>query len=298
MPKSCPWQVRHWQGLSHNVVVRIQIVQRLVCLALNWPRASDKCHLQHLRHFVQGSRRIVHIREIVAMDMHDAEAVIQHRLRRLGVQGMPRLVVQPVELQDRLLELVQDPWRLGGQDRPLGVLDVHLHDEAAIRRLREARVLQHLAETPIVRARRGALGSDADLVELAPRARLPHRNGAVELVHRGASGAGAQQGGHVLGPLIVLLDAHGQGRLDAARRPTVHARQVAAVVGLAEAAEAVASAADPQRGQELPRDGAEGRVLAEAVEVRGDVPGALDQRIDLGLRRPCAAQRRRANAAD
>mmetsp|Transcript_89814 Transcript_89814/g.290203 ORF Transcript_89814/g.290203 Transcript_89814/m.290203 type:complete len:200 (-) Transcript_89814:251-850(-) len=177
--------------------------------------------------------------------MRNLEASRVDRLHGLQVAGVAALVVDRVELHDDFLELFQRSPRIGRENEPLGALDVHLHQQAPVRRIALAGLLQSLLEVPIrfaADAARTPRRGEARLEKVAVGALLGRVvHGAIELVHRHLQGLV-----DVVRPLVVALDAHGVGGLDLAALEAVLAGQVAAVVTLAPALELMALRADPE----------------------------------------------------
>mmetsp|Transcript_2762 Transcript_2762/g.7910 ORF Transcript_2762/g.7910 Transcript_2762/m.7910 type:complete len:328 (-) Transcript_2762:124-1107(-) len=276
-------QIGHWQRRAGQVVVGVQRVQRLLALALRRLRICDKGDLEHVRYRIWAARDVVHMAVVVAVDVHHAEARLQECLHRCVILLVIRCLVEPMELQDHLPELLQYVGTLGGEDRPLSSLNVHLHDQAAIGNARQAGVAQDLPHVPEARLRWSILRRDADPVKLAARARLPAEHGAIELVHHRFAIAAMKQVGHVARPLVMLLHTHGVCDRDPAMLPTIHACQVPSVVGFAQALEVVARGADTERRQKMPRRRVQGGVLAQAIKTRGDVRRPCDQGLDLLL---------------
>mmetsp|Transcript_50486 Transcript_50486/g.114360 ORF Transcript_50486/g.114360 Transcript_50486/m.114360 type:complete len:200 (+) Transcript_50486:291-890(+) len=179
------------------------------------------------------------------------------------MQVNPRRVM---ELKDHLLELLQGGAELVAphlrQDGPFAPLDVHLHDQAAVRHIEEAGLLQKLIEGPaLVDVEIGGVASQAELVEAALGAllRCPVHC-AIELVHRDS-----EHLVHVGRPFVVPLHSYGERAADAISGQPVRAHQIASVAVLAQSHEAVAAPAYLEAAQEVQRDAVGGNGRTEPL---------------------------------
>mmetsp|Transcript_125143 Transcript_125143/g.325117 ORF Transcript_125143/g.325117 Transcript_125143/m.325117 type:complete len:252 (+) Transcript_125143:172-927(+) len=210
---------------------------------------------------------------VVAVKMRRLQAGFRKLVHRLMVDVVLINLIQPMELDNGLLEVRQDIRGCLGEDRPLGTLDVHLHQKlAGVLALSGVDVVLHdvvkrdviILGCLLLPAEALVVEGDAALATLARSRALVVR--AIVLVQLSP-------------PFLDDVHAeaveaiHAEGEHSRHRVEAVCAQKVATVVGLAEALRPVARRAECEGGQHLPRVVADARGLGREQQAVGEREG-------------------------